>query len=144
MNSQQIGDIRFFNRFYTNIIGLLNGHILNSKYSLPEVRILFELHHHPNQPASDIAAYLGIDKGYLSKILKNFEKQGLIRRIVSGKDKRSSNLELTEEGKAEFQLLNEASSQQIREIFGHCTPDELNKVIKKMNEIQNILNKRIL
>lgn len=144
MKPQQIDNIRKFNRFYTNIIGLLNDHILNSKYSLPEVRVMFELHQNPNQSASDISAYLGTDKGYLSKILKNLEKQKLIRKIVSIKDKRSSNLELTELGKTEIELLNEASSQQIREILKHCSLDELNKVIQNMNEIQEILNKQIL
>lgn len=144
MKPQQIDNIRKFNRFYTNIIGLLNDHILNSKYSLPEVRVMFELHQNPNQSASDISVYLGTDKGYLSKILKNLEKQKLIRKIVSIKDKRSSNLELTELGKTEIELLNEASSQQIREIFKHCSLDELNKVIQNMNEIQEILNKQIL
>lgn len=144
MKSQQIDNIRKFNRFYTNIIGLLNDHILNSKYSLPEVRVMFELHQTPNQSASDISAYLGTDKGYLSKILKNLETQNLVQKIVSVKDKRSSNLELTAFGKTEIELLNEASSQQIREIFGLCTLEELNKVIQNMNEIQEILNKQIL
>lgn len=144
MKPQQIDNIRKFNRFYTNIIGLLNDHILNSKYSLPEVRVMFELNQNPNQSASDISAYLGTDKGYLSKILKKLEKQKLIRKIVSIKDKRSSNLELTELGKTEIELLNEASSQQIRKIFKHCSLDELNKVIQNMNEIQEILNKQIL
>lgn len=144
MKAQQIDNIRNFNRFYTNIIGLLNDHILNSKYSLPEVRVMFELHQTPNQSASDISTYLGTDKGYLSKILKNLEKQKLIRKIVSVKDKRSSNLKLTALGKTEIELLNEASSQQIREIFKHCSLDELNKVIQNMNEIQEIINKQIL
>jgi len=79
MKSQFIKEIRAFNRFYTNIIGLLDKHILNSNYSLPEVRIMFELYHNAGLTASDITSLIDIDKGYLSRILKDFQKNKLIK-----------------------------------------------------------------
>lgn len=143
MKSSQIEEIRAFNRFYTNIIGLLNQHILDSRYSLPEVRVMFEIYYNSNISASDIISQLGIDKGYLSKILKQFEKRNLIKKENSKKDKRTVHLELSEQGKAEFEILNKASARQISEIFKNCSDEELKDLIGKMKSIKNLLTAKI-
>jgi DNA-binding MarR family transcriptional regulator len=144
MNPQFIKQIRAFNRFYTNIIGLLDKHILNSGYSLPEVRIMFELYHNTGLTASDIISLIDIDKGYLSRILKNFEKSRLISKVSSPKDKRAAVLQLTAKGEKEFAILNSASDKQVETIFKDLSQKECNDLIQKMLEIQQLLNRKSL
>lgn len=141
MKQKHINDLRAFNIFYTGVIGLLDRHILNSKFSLPEARILFELYHNENITASDIVSYLNIDKGYLSRILKQFEKKGLIIKVRSGHDKRSTPIKLTQLGKTEFDVLNKASNDQINNILKLLSNDECDKLIENINSIKTILNK---
>jgi DNA-binding MarR family transcriptional regulator len=142
MKSHHIKEIRAFNRFYTNIIGLLDNHILNSNYSLPEVRILFELYHRTSLSASDIIAMLAIDKGYLSRIIRHFENNKLIRKTISPSDKRSATLQLTAKGKKEFELLDMASDKQVASTFAHLSENDATALIQKMKEIQEFVNKK--
>src|SRR5689334_14391159 len=97
MKSKQrtIEEIRAFNRYYTGLIGLLNDHLLNSEYSLAEVRILYEINTHQPVSASRIMSEMGIDKGYLSRVLKQLDKNGLIEKQVSGEDARVTLVSLT-------------------------------------------------
>jgi DNA-binding MarR family transcriptional regulator len=141
MRERNISDIRAFNRFYTNIIGLLDQHVLNSKFSLPEVRILYELYHHKNLTASDIITSIRIDKGYLSRIIRQFEKKKLITKATSSRDARSVHLTLTTKGRKEFEILNEASHDQIKETLEPLTDAECEKLTRNMMQIQTILSK---
>ena len=92
---QAIADIRSFNRRYTKWVGALDRHHLGSDFSLAEVRVLYEIAHHPNSLARDIAHQLGLDTGYLSRILTRFDKGGLVERRTSDKDGRAVTLSLT-------------------------------------------------
>jgi DNA-binding MarR family transcriptional regulator len=141
MKKKHIADIRAFNRFYTSIIGLLDQHILNSRYSLPEVRILYELYHHDDLTASDILSSLHIDKGYLSRILRQFEKQNLISKKRSGEDRRATHLSLTYTGRTEFEILNDASNKQIRKMLEVLKDKECDKLVRSMSEVKTILSK---
>lgn len=143
MKPQHIQEIRTFNRFYTNVIGLLDRHILHSNYSLPEVRILFELYHNAPLTATDIIALIDIDKSYLSRIIKSFEKNKLIRKYIAPSDKRSSTLQLTAKGKKEFEILNIASNKQVENTFEVLTENNCEELIQKMKEIQQILSRKI-
>ncbi|WP_108869023.1 bifunctional helix-turn-helix transcriptional regulator/GNAT family N-acetyltransferase [Aquimarina aquimarini] len=136
MNKKYINEIRKFNRFYTKIIGLLDTHILNSKYSLPEVRIMFEIYQNPGFTASDIIQLLDIDKGYCSRILKRFESQKLIIRTVSLTDKRVFTLKLTKFGEKEFLKLNQSSEDQLETVYSHLSENESNKLIHNMQSIK--------
>ena len=141
MKEKHIAEIRAFNRFYTKVIGLLDKHILDSQYTLPEVRILFELANHEQLTATDIISNLGIDKGYLSRMLLSFEKKKLVQRKRSGEDGRSVYLALTTSGQKEFDLLNKASDKQLREILAHLSVKECDTLVQRMNEIKTILSK---
>jgi DNA-binding MarR family transcriptional regulator len=141
MKEKNIKDIRAFNRFYTSTIGLLDQHILNSGYSLPEVRILYELYHHENLTASDIITSFGIDKGYLSRIFRHFEKKKLISKKRSNEDGRSIQLSLTKKGRTEFEVLNEASNAQIKKTLEPLTDADCDKLVRNMAEIKLILSK---
>ena len=141
MRSLLVKDVRAFNRFYTNIIGLLDNHILNSNYSLPEARIMFELYYNSRLTASDIIALVDMDKGYLSRILKKFEKNKLIDKVSSETDKRSAFLQLSAKGKKEFEALNKASDKQVEMLFKNLSDKECDELVKKMSEIQKLFNK---
>ena len=142
MREKHIADIRAFNRFYTDIIGLLDKYILNSRYSLPEVRIMYELYHHENLTASDLIASLQIDKGYLSRVLQQFVKKKLVSKKQSAADGRAAHLSLTKTGKKEFEVLNHAASDQISEILETLSDEDCHKLIRNMGEIREILSKR--
>lgn len=143
MNIQHIKELRAFNRFYTNIIGLLDMHILNSDYSLPEVRVMYELYHNTALTASDIITQFDIDKSYLSRILKKFEKNNLIRKVDSKTDKRAVVLHLSAKGKKEFENLNNASDKQIENLLKNLTDKECDELVKKILEIKKLLNKSL-
>jgi DNA-binding MarR family transcriptional regulator len=141
MKPQFIEEIRAFNRFYTPIIGLVNDHILNSDYSLPEARILFELYHHPGLTASDLIGMLSMDKGYLSRILRRFNGKKLVSRVVSAVDRRVVTLALTTRGKREFEVLNRASEQQVMDAFKNLSEKDSQELIEKMIGIRRIITK---
>jgi DNA-binding MarR family transcriptional regulator len=143
MSSQLVKDVRAFNRFYTNIIGLLDKHILNSNYSLPEVRIMFELYNNSGLTASDVITLIDIDKGYLSRILKKFERNKLISKAGSASDKRAVFLQLSPKGKKEFEVLNDASDKQVEALFKNLSDKECEELTQKMSGIQKLLNKSL-
>src|ERR1044071_3336668 len=80
--------VRHFNRFYTRQIGILQEHIYRSQFSLTEVRVLYELAYQKNVTAGELCRELGLDRGYLSRMLRNFEVQGLITSTISSSDRR--------------------------------------------------------
>src|SRR6185312_5598682 len=124
MNDQMtlVRDIRAFNRFYTDIIGLLDQHLLDTPFSLAEARIVYEVHHNPGIQASQIMELMHIDKSYLSRLLKKLEKDSIIRRRKSAKDARAIILSLTEKGEKEFEQLNGASDEQISKMIAPFSP----------------------
>jgi DNA-binding MarR family transcriptional regulator len=140
MTEKHIGEIRAFNRFYTDVIGLLDRYILNSSYTLPEVRVLYELYHHENITASDIIDSLHIDKGYLSRMILQFEKRKLLSKKRSASDGRSVRLFLTAAGKKEFSALDRASHEQIREILVRLPAKDSDRLVHCMSEIRSILS----
>src|SRR5512138_771327 len=109
-NQKAIDKIRSFNRFYTNIIGLLDQHFLNSPFSLTEGRVLYEICNTEDCSAKKIRGNVAIDEGYLSRILDRFSKHGLIKKTPSAKDGRLRIVVPTEKGRREFSRLNENSN----------------------------------
>ena len=100
-----VAEIRSFNRFYTRWVGALDRHHLGSSFSLAEVRVLYELAHRPGLIARDIAGLLGLDPGYLSRMLKRFEADGLVRRRKDQADGRAAALSLSGPTRYTFKAL---------------------------------------
>lgn len=138
-NTDIITDIRGFNRFYTNILGLLDRHILESGYSLTEARVLFEIFKTEDCTANTLCHQLNIDASYMSRIIKKFEKNGLIQKIASRSDNRSNIINLTDYGMDEFHKLNDRSEQQIREMIAPLDENARNEIHKAMNTIKKYL-----
>src|ERR1700744_4174307 len=113
MHHRIIADVRAFNRFYTGFLGLLDRSFLDSDFSLPEARILFEISRGEGVQASDIVERVGIDKGYLSRILERFTAKKLILRRRSDTDGRKMHIFLTDKGRREFDKLDRASDNQL-------------------------------
>src|SRR5690242_13578790 len=91
---QRVEDVRRFNRFYTKQIGVLHEGLLGSPFSLAEARVLYELAHREKPTATELAKALGLDAGYLSRILRGFQKRDLIEKLPSAVDGRQSLLVL--------------------------------------------------
>src|SRR5438128_11287796 len=101
-----VAQVRHFNRFYTRRIGVLTRGFLESDLSLTEVRVMYELNRRPQVTASVVGAEMGLDAGYLSRILAQFEKRGLVKRTSSPNDARQSLLSLTRKGHRAFAQLD--------------------------------------
>lgn len=140
MKKTATDSIREFNRFYTGVIGLLDRQLLHTSYSLPEARVLYELYQSPACTAKDIMVRLPMDKGYLSRILSQFKKKGLLTRKKSTLDGRAVQITLTPRGKSEFEKLNRASEQQIGSIMKKIPPQQLIELIDHMSAIKEILH----
>ena len=134
-----IQNIRAFNRFYTDVIGLLNKHLLDSDYSLSEVRVMYEIATGKEVQASQIMMAMSIDKSYLSRILKKLEKNGIVTKSLSVQDARAMSLSLTGEGQQLFDALNKASNHQINELIEKLNNQQLEELVLHMNAIKEIL-----
>lgn len=134
-----IGRIREFNRFYTVNLGMLDRKFLNSGYSVAENRILFELNANDLCSANFLAEKLHVDKSYMSRILKSFEKKGLITKKVSAEDGRAFILHLTEKGREETARLIEGANRQIEALIAPLNQEECRELCEAMDVITEYL-----
>lgn len=138
-SEQQIDAVRRFNRFYTRQIGVLEDGLYRSEFSLTEARVLFELAHRDGLTASALAGDLGLDEGYLSRMLKKFERRGLIERQPAADDGRRFHLGLTEAGRRAFEPLNRAARDLVADLLARLSLDEREKLTAAMGTIQRLL-----
>ncbi len=136
---ESIAKIRSFNRFYTNLIGLLEQHFLNTQYSLTESRVLYEISHMEECTAKKIRENIVIDEGYLSRIIDKFIQQGLVKKSPAPQDRRLHLIVLTEKGRREFQKLNENSNQSISQLIETLSRQETVELVGMMERIQELL-----
>jgi DNA-binding MarR family transcriptional regulator len=121
-DGDEIVAFRRFNRLYTRFIGTLQESLLDTPHSLSEARVLYELATRRRPFAGEVARELGIDAGYLSRMLTKFQETGLVKRAASLEDGRQTHLTLTKEGRAAFRNLNARSDRQARSILGGLAP----------------------
>ena len=138
----RVAAIREFNRFYTRRIGVLDEGYLSSRLSLTEVRVLYELAHRGSATASDLGRDLGIDAGYLSRILRGFSRRGVLGRTAAQDDARKSILRLTARGKATVAPLEARAREQIGAMLDGVAPAEQDRLVASMRTIERGLQRR--
>jgi DNA-binding MarR family transcriptional regulator/GNAT superfamily N-acetyltransferase len=138
-SKELIDAVRAFNRFYTRQIGLLDEGLLKSPFSLTEARVLYELAHRDSLTATDLGRDLGLDAGYVSRLLKKFERRHLISRSTLASDARQSSIALTPAGRDAFAPLNKDSHNQVAALLGRLPASEQHRLVKSMRTVQGLL-----
>src|SRR5256714_222321 len=136
----RVADLRAFNRFYTRVIGVLEEGLLRTPYSLTEARAIFELAQQPTTDLAELRRSLGIDAGYLSRILSRFESDRLISRTRSTADGRRQVIQLTRTGRKAFETLNERSAGENRKLLSRLSADEQRRLLEAMSVIRQLLD----
>lgn len=134
--------VRRFNRFYTRRIGVLQEGLLDSPYSLTEVRTMYEIAHHQGITATALCSMLGLDPGYVSRIVCGFEKKGWLKRGALPEDARQSLLTLTPRGRAAFAPLEARSNRQVADMLARLAPGVQTELVHAMQLVQDILQPR--
>jgi DNA-binding MarR family transcriptional regulator/GNAT superfamily N-acetyltransferase len=137
--TQRVEAVRRFNRFYTKQIGVLHEGLLQSPFSLTEVRVLYELAHRENIAASELAKDLGLDAGYLSRILRRFEYSGFLERTPSPTDGRRSQLRLTQQGRDAFAPLDQRSHDEVAALLSNLSEAEQERLLDAMQAIERTI-----
>src|SRR5262244_3517004 len=135
---KQVSAIRAFNRLYTRKIGVVDG-IASSPFSLAEARVLYELAHREQSTATDIRKELGLDAGYMSRILRDFERLKLVTREQSKTDERQRFLSLTAKGRRAFAPLDARSNRDVAALFDELSPAERKQLVDAVQTVHRLL-----
>jgi DNA-binding MarR family transcriptional regulator/GNAT superfamily N-acetyltransferase len=134
--------VRQFNRFYTRRIGVLHEHLLESDYSLTEVRMLYELANNPALTSADLCRMLGLNAGYVSRVIGGFEKKGLLAKRRSSEDARVTQLALTNKGRRTFRPLDDASREEVMAMLRQLSEPEQDELVQAMGQIHGLLGEK--
>jgi DNA-binding MarR family transcriptional regulator/GNAT superfamily N-acetyltransferase len=140
VSPQHISTVREFNRFYTQKIGVLGEGLLDTGYSLTEVRVLYEIANRKAALATDLARDLGLDAGYLSRILARFQQRAWIKRERSPQDARKSHLRLTPKGRKLFTSLDRRSRDEVRGLLTPLPAQEQQRLQTHLQGVQALLS----
>jgi DNA-binding MarR family transcriptional regulator/GNAT superfamily N-acetyltransferase len=138
-SDDQVAAVRAFNRFYTRKLGVLDQQLLRSPFSLSEARVLYELAHREDLAAKEIGTELGLDPGYLSRIIQNFDENGLITRKPLPTDRRQYRLSLTAKGRQAFAKLDRSSQDEINSMLAALPRGDGQRVVQAMAAIERLL-----
>lgn len=136
----RVAAIRRFNRFYTRKIGVLEQQLLQSAFSLTEARVLFELAHRTDPTAKEIGAELGLDPGYLSRIVQSFLEKELITRKPVPSDRRQFRLAMTSKGRLAFGRLNRSSYEDVGGMLEKLPAGDERRLVDAMTTIERVLD----
>ena len=137
--ARRVAAVRRFNRFYTRRIGILNDGLLDSPFSLTEVRVLFELAHAPHLTATALRDELDLDAGYLSRLLRRLEQRGFLTRTSSEADGRVAYLNLTDKGRQEFRTLDERANDEVRALVRELAVPQQRQLLSALRTIEDLL-----
>lgn len=138
---QHVEAVRRFTRFYTRKMGVLEEGLLGSPYTLAEARILYEIAHHETTTATELGKELGLDAGYVSRLLKSLDKRGLIERSPSPQDGRRTLISLTDSGREAFSAINARSRGEVGGILERLSPADQCRLTEAMNLIEGLLGR---
>lgn len=137
---QAVGALRRFNRFHTRFSGVLDASFMGSGLSLLEARVLFEIATRAPIVASAIQAELGLDRGYLSRIVGRFERRGWIVR-ERGEDARRRPMALTGEGRRFFEALDARTHDHVADAMRHLCGDERDRLVDALDLVTRLLSR---
>lgn len=136
---ERAGIVRGFNRFYTHQIGVLQEHLLQSDYSLTEIRVMYELSTRGDLTSADLCQMLSLDAGYLSRLTSGFEKKGLIQKVRSATDARAVQLHLTDHGRAVLAPLEQQTQNEVIALLDSLQEPQQRQLTDAMKRIQALL-----
>ena len=134
--ASRVAEVRAFNRFYTRLIGVLGDSHLESPFSLAQVRVLYELANQPAPTATTLCSELALDPGYLSRMLRELERGGLVTKQRSATDGRRQQLALTGQGKRVIRDLDRKATAAIENMLERVPPDRQPAVVQGMQQIR--------
>ena len=137
--TDHVAAVRRFNRFYTKQIGVLREDHLESPFSLTEVRVLYELAHREGLTATDLVKELGLDAGYVSRVLRSFERRDLVEKSRSNTDARRTLLRLTDVGRAAFAALDARADAEVGSFMSRLPAEDRERVVEAMHTIERTL-----
>jgi DNA-binding MarR family transcriptional regulator/GNAT superfamily N-acetyltransferase len=137
----RVGAFRAFNRMWTARIGVLDAHLHDTPYSLTEARVIFELAQRPSTEVAALRAELGLDPGYLSRILARFKRERLVELSPSPADARRQVARLTKAGQRAFRTLDSRSANDVGAVLGTLSDADQERLIGAMREIERVLDK---
>jgi len=140
--NDRVAAVRSFNRFFTRQIGVLREGLLHSEFTLTETRVLYELAHHGEQTSSALCRDLGLDRGYLSRIVAKFEGAGLLKKVPSATDGRSKSLQLTEHGREVYEPLDRSSREEVGDMLSHLDDADQVRLLDAMATIRELIGKQ--
>ena len=136
---QRAGIVRGFNRFYTHQIGVLQEHLLQSDFSLTEIRVMYELSSRGDLTSTDLCQMLSLDAGYLSRLISGLEKKGLIQKVRSITDARAVQLHLSDLGRSVLAPLEEKTQQEVMALLSALPEPQQQQLTAAMQRIQTLL-----
>ncbi|WP_256822090.1 MULTISPECIES: bifunctional helix-turn-helix transcriptional regulator/GNAT family N-acetyltransferase [unclassified Pseudomonas] len=136
---QRAGIVRGFNRFYTHQIGVLQEHLLQSDFSLTEIRVMYELSSRGDLTSADLCQMLSLDAGYLSRLISGLEKKGLIQKVRSIIDARAVQLHLSDLGRSVLAPLEEKTQQEVMALLSALPEPQQQQLTAAMQRIQTLL-----
>jgi DNA-binding MarR family transcriptional regulator/GNAT superfamily N-acetyltransferase len=136
----RIAAVRRFSRFYTRQLGLLQESLVHTRFSLTEARVLYELAHREQVTASALAADLDLDHGYLSRILRRFGEDGLLKKVRAPDDGRQSLITITAKGRKAFAPLNQGSHDQVAELLSGLSVSAQERAVGAMGTVESLLS----
>lgn len=137
--AERVDEIRSFNRFYTNVIGVLRGHLLQTRFTLSEARVLFELAQRTDAEVVELRRDLDVDAGHLSRVLTRLADQRLLTRARSAGDGRRQTVRLTAAGRRAFVTLDRRSAKQVEGMLAPLPVEQQRRLVAAMRTIQDLL-----
>ncbi len=137
--SERIEAVRRFGRFYSRQLGFLDEGLLQSPFPLPEARLVYEIAQHVETTAAELGTELGLDLGYLSRLVRQLHKQGIVEKKPSPSDGRVTLLSLTEEGMNAFSKLNGAARNQVEQMMSKLSDADQQRLVQAMSSIEQVL-----
>jgi DNA-binding MarR family transcriptional regulator/ribosomal protein S18 acetylase RimI-like enzyme len=136
----RVAAVRRFNRQYTRVVGALDEGHLRSAYSLAEVRLLFELAQRESATATVLIAELGLDAGYMSRLVRRLERRRLVKRTTSARDARENHLTLTAAGRTAFRALDRDASEEVGRLLAPLDDHNQQRLVESMETITTLLD----